>query len=136
MLHVIATACGSMALLHVSFFSLSLLIFNWRINALQFLPYDNCESAVSIHTSPSSFLSLEPPSHPNSFLNGVRLMLFNNILVFFFGPHHRACRTLVPRLRIESRPLAVETWGPNHCTNRESPGVMFFILKCFEYVKH
>ena len=75
MLHVIATACGSMALLHVSFFSLSLLIFNWRINALQFCVGFCCITWISYkcihthththtHTYTPSFLKLPPTSPP------------------------------------------------------------------------
>ena len=47
-------------------------------------------------------------------------------LVFFFWPHHAACRILVPQPGIEPTPLAVEVRSLNHWTAREVPGFCFF----------
>ena len=42
-------------------------------------------------------------------------------VIFFFGPHHSACRILALRPVIKPGPLAVKAWSPNHWTARESP---------------
>ena len=37
----------------------------------------------------------------------------------FFWPHHMACGILVPQLRVEPVPRAVEAWGLDHWTAGE-----------------
>ena len=52
------------------------------------------------------------------------------LYTFFFLPHHKACRILVPQPGIEPTPPAVGAWSLNHWTAREVPSTRFFII-CF-----
>ena len=53
-----------------------------------------------------------------------RVMLWVN-----FGPHHRACRILVPQPGTEPSPPTVEAWSLNHQTAREVPGASIFEVR-------
>ena len=57
------------------------------------------------------------------------MLVFIFILFYYYhfgGPHHAACRILVPRPGIEPMPPAVEAGSLSHWTAREVPQMLIF----------
>ena len=50
-------------------------------------------------------------------------------MIFWGVAYFLACGILVPQPEIESTPLAVEVWSPNHWTVKEVPQRFFFFPK-------
>ena len=57
-------------------------------------------------------------------------------ILFYFWPHHMACRILVPQPGIEPLPPAVEVWSLNHWTTREVLSELFdFVNFCLSLLQ-
>ena len=88
---------------------------------------------------PGTFFSLtvtwlRPTPHSGLSLKGTSSGKSSQILLFvylFIWLSHAACGILVPRLRIEPVPPAVEAWSPNHWTAREFSQILQLKLDPF-----